>query len=94
MLLDAQLSRYSYLFDDISRLITCKRQIFTLKMPFSHLHHTGSVSNLVVKNTSHPRPPRDEFPSDKLWMLVEDCMNFVAEKRPSAKAVETYLKEV
>ncbi len=91
MLLDAQSSRYSDFYDNISQLITQERQIFTLKSPFSHIFHNSSVSNLVVKNTSHPRPPPDVFPSDDLWELVGDCMNIDAKKRPNAAVVETRL---
>ncbi|KAK0243529.1 kinase-like domain-containing protein [Armillaria nabsnona] len=66
-------------------------EIFTLKSPFSHIFHNSSVSNLVVRNTSHPRPPPDVFPSDDLWELVGDCMNIDAKKRPNAAVVETRL---
>ncbi|KAK0447531.1 kinase-like domain-containing protein [Armillaria borealis] len=69
-------------------------EIFTLKSPFSHLHHTSSVTNLVINNTSHPRPPRGVFPSDKLWKLVEDCMNIEAKIRPSATGVEARLRRM
>ncbi|KAK0230048.1 kinase-like domain-containing protein [Armillaria fumosa] len=70
-------------------------EIFTLKSPFPHIFHNSSVSNLVVKKgTSHPRPPLDVLPSDKLWELVLNCMNFDPRERPSAKDVVVCLQRM
>ncbi|KAK0440035.1 kinase-like domain-containing protein [Desarmillaria tabescens] len=67
-------------------------EIFTLKPPFSTIRHDGSVSNLVINKGRHPRP--DEISSNNLWKLVEDCMNFYVNKRPTARDVDARLRNM
>ncbi|PBK94145.1 kinase-like protein, partial [Armillaria gallica] len=65
-------------------------EIFTLRTPFSHIHRSAIV-NAKLEGAPYPRPSPEEFPSSKLWSLVEECVVKDPTRRPNAKSIKQRL---
>ncbi|KAF9041942.1 kinase-like protein, partial [Hymenopellis radicata] len=60
-------------------------EIYTGRPPFPHLKSDAAVINEVLNHRKgHPRPSVDEFPSDRLWRLVIECLLTTPRDRPMA----------
>ncbi|KAK0230049.1 kinase-like domain-containing protein [Armillaria fumosa] len=85
--IDTLCEQQSLLARDMYALGCTIIEIFTLQPPFPHIRNNTTVLKTVIKSTYHPRPPVDVFPSDELWALVEECMTWRRDGRPSATEV-------
>ncbi|KAF8869494.1 kinase-like domain-containing protein, partial [Mucidula mucida] len=63
-------------------------EIFTGKVPFSHIPtDPGVMHEVVIRRRTDPRSSEQEFPSSRLWNLLETCLSWDARERPSAKSL-------
>ncbi|KAF9053824.1 kinase-like protein, partial [Hymenopellis radicata] len=70
-------------------------EIYTGKPPFSDIHSDAAIIHEILTRCRMPsRPPEDVFPSEELWVLVQDCLAASATERPSAHSILRVLQEM
>ncbi|KAF9033967.1 kinase-like protein [Hymenopellis radicata] len=68
-------------------------ELYTGLPPYSHIKaEVALIHEVLTLKRPPPRPPQDQFPSERLWSIVMECLSPIPTSRPSVSQLLLALK--